>query len=176
MSGGWERFWEIQGFADTAHRMTLLNSERVETNHDGISSIVGDAENMTEFPNESIDIVFSNSVIEHLGSYENQLKMANEVRRIGKMYFVQTPSYMFPFEPHFLFPFFHWLPFCVRAFMVHHLSLGHFRRQKTKEKARMLMREHRLLKKKEMQLLFPDAMIYTEKFGGMSKSYMAIKC
>lgn len=84
--GGWEVFWEIQSFADTANHIILLNTEKVETHHAGISSVAGDARNMKEFSDRSIDIVFSNSVIEHLETFENQLRMASEVRRIGKTY------------------------------------------------------------------------------------------
>jgi ubiquinone/menaquinone biosynthesis C-methylase UbiE len=173
--GGWERFWEIQRFSDTANHIILLNTGQVKTHHAGISSVVGDARNMGEFGDQSIDIVFSNSVIEHLETIDNQLKMANEVRRIGKKYFVQTPSYFFPFEPHFLFPMFHWFPVPMRVFLVQHLALGYFEKQKSKADAEKLIREHRLLKKHEFQSLFPDAEIITERFCGFTKSYIAIK-
>lgn len=173
--GGWESNWEVEEFADTSNQIILLNTEKYETHHSGISSVVGDARNMNEFMDQSIDIVFSNSVIEHLGTFENQLKMANEVNRIGKKYFIQTPSYYFPIEPHFLFPFFHWFPISIRIFMVQHLSLGYFKKQETKKDAEKLVREHRLLKKKEFKSLFPDAQIITERFMGFAKSYIAIK-
>ena len=159
--GGWERYWEVQEFADTSNQIILLNTEKFKTRHSGISSVVGDARNMDGFPDQSIDIVFSNSVIEHLETFENQSEMANEVKRIGKKYFIQTPSYYFPLEPHFLFPFFHWFPISIRVFFVQHLSLGHFKKQETKENAEKLVREHRLLKKNEFQSLFPDAKIIT---------------
>ena len=173
--GGWERFWEIQGFADTSNYIILLNTEKFETRHSRISSVVGDARKMDEFRDQSIDVVFSNSVIEHLESYDNQLKMANEVRRVGKKYFIQTPSYSFPLEPHFLFPFFHRFPVCFRIFLVQHLSLGHYKRLEDKEAAEKLVREHRLLSKREFQSLFPDASIFTERFLGFVKSYIAVK-
>ena len=173
--GGWERFWEIQGFADSSHKIILLNLEKFKTHHANISSIIGDAKDMREFPDQSLEIVFSNSVIEHLGTIENQRKMASEVRRIGQMYFIQTPSYFFPVEPHFLFPFFQWFPLTVRIFLVRHFSLGHFDQQKTKEDAERLVKEHRLLKKNEFRSLFPDSRIITERFFGFTKSYIAIK-
>ena len=173
--GGWEKFWEIQDFADSPHQITLLNLEQFQTNHERISSVVGNAADMNQFMDKSFDIVFSNSVIEHLGTIENQIKMANEVRRIGKRYFIQTPSYYFPFEPHFLFPFFHWFTKTFRIFLVLHFSLGHYKRQESREQAERLVNEHRLLKKRELKSLFPDARIIVERFFGLSKSYIAIK-
>jgi 2-polyprenyl-3-methyl-5-hydroxy-6-metoxy-1,4-benzoquinol methylase len=73
---------------------------------------------MPQFQNDEFDIVFSNSVIEHVGSYEEQNLMASEVRRVGKRYFIQTPNLFFPIEPHFLFPFFQFLPLDYRVTLI----------------------------------------------------------
>lgn len=64
----------------------------------------GDATNLSQYSDKSFDIVFSNSVIEHLYTKENQISMAKEVNRVGKNYFIQTPNYWFPIEPHWVFP------------------------------------------------------------------------
>ncbi len=58
----------------------------------------------------SFDVVFSNSVIEHLGTWENQVRFAAEARRVGRRLWVQTPARSFFIEPHLLAPFIHWLP------------------------------------------------------------------
>lgn len=57
---------------------------------------------MKQFQDNEFDAVFSNSVIEHVGDYEAQRQMANEIMRVGKRYFVQTPNFYFPIEPHIL--------------------------------------------------------------------------
>ncbi|WP_255695553.1 methyltransferase domain-containing protein [Rhodohalobacter sp. 614A] len=54
--------------------------------------VQGDALDMHMFEDKSFDVVFSNSVIEHVGSFENQRRFADEVRRVGKAYWVQTPD------------------------------------------------------------------------------------
>ncbi len=172
--GGWERFWEIQGFVNTKHKIILLNLDPVETHYPNITSVIGDARDLSRYADGSIDIVFSNSVIEHLFTFENQMKMANEVRRVAKKYFVQTPSFYFPLEPHFLFPFFHWMPLLLRVFLVRHYSLGWYTKCNTKEEALKVVTEIQLMKKSEIKKLFSDAVIRTERLFGISKSYIAI--
>ena len=112
--GGTEVFWEIMGLAGSRHEITLLNIEKSSTNYSNISSVAGDARDLSHFPDKSFDVVFSNSVIEHLSTLDNQKLMAEEAIRVGRHYFIQTPNFYFPLEPHFLIPFFHWLPRSTR--------------------------------------------------------------
>ncbi len=62
--------------------------------------VEGDACNVHQFPDRSFDIAFSNSVIEHVGPEEKQEEFSREVVRLGKSYWVQTPSAWFPIEAH----------------------------------------------------------------------------
>jgi hypothetical protein len=173
--GGTESFWIQMGFVDNNVSITLINPEKIETTHQNIKSIIGDGRSMPQFKDGQFEIVFSNSAIEHVGSYEDQLGMAQEIRRVGKRYFVQTPSYYFPLEPHFLFPFFHWLPVTLRAFLVRHFSLGWFKATRDPVSAMELVSGIRLMKSSELQAAFPDAVIWKEKVLGLTKSLVAIK-
>jgi hypothetical protein len=173
--GGRQEFWEVMGFTDTPHKIILLNLFKGTVTHPNFTAIAGDARNLHEFPDRAIDVVFSNSVIEHLHTYANQQRMADEIRRVGKTYFVQTPNMMFPVEPHFLCPFFHWLPFSARVEIIRRMSLGHKNRQPTREAAVAAVSEFRLLRKSELRALFPDAVLYREKFLGLTKSFTAVK-
>ena len=65
------------------------------------------------FADQSIDIVFSNAVIEHLEP-EMQRKMADEIMRVGRSWFVTTPNFWYPIEMHNKLPFIHFLPTRVR--------------------------------------------------------------
>lgn len=173
--GGWQEFWEIVAFTNTPHKIILLNTYSVRTTYPNFVSVVGDARRLTMFEDQSIDIVFSNSVIEHLGTFENQFAMAREVERVGKKYYIQTPSYAFPIEPHFLFPCYHWLPLSWRAKLLARFSLGFIERTHSEERAYEVLREFRLLTKSEVARLFPSATIYAERILGIPKSYIAIK-
>jgi Methyltransferase domain len=174
--GGTEIFWDIMQFKSTPHRITLLNLDIVPTRNSSYRSIAGDARHMPEFKDKEFDIVFSNSVIEHVGSFADQQAMANEIRRVGIKYFLQTPSYLFPFEPHFLFPFFHWLPITLRTWLVSTFHLGWYGKNvQDWNEAKKVVTSIRLLKESELRILFPDAVITKEKFFGLTKSFILVR-
>ncbi|HXV96936.1 MAG TPA: class I SAM-dependent methyltransferase, partial [Anaerolineae bacterium] len=123
--GGTQRFWEVMGFINQPDvHITLLNLDRQEVNYDNFSTVIGDATNLVGIKDQEFDAVFSNSVIEHVGDYQQQKQMAQEVQRVGRRYFVQTPNYFFPIEPHFLFLGFQWLPLSTRTWLLQHFNLG----------------------------------------------------
>ena len=150
--------------------ITLLNLELAPVSNANFSSIVGDARDLKGFEDNHFDIVFSNSVIEHLFTLQNQQKMASEVRRVGKNYFIQTPNYYFPIEPHWLFPFFQFFPFGVRVWLTQKFNLGHYPKSVSKEDAMLRVKEVQLLTENKMRFLFPEGNVYRERFFGLTKS------
>ncbi len=85
--GGRLDYWESMKFKylDTADIVLLnLREEKVPSKYDHISSAEGDATNMWEYGDGEFDLCFSNSVIEHVGDFQAQKKMADEMRRVGK--------------------------------------------------------------------------------------------
>jgi hypothetical protein len=173
--GGTQGFWNLM-LADNSLDLsiTLLNLEHQPVASERFISAIGDARAMPQFASGSFDVVFSNSVIEHLGDYSNQRQMAQEVQRIGKRYFVQTPNKRFPIEPHFLVPWFQYLPASVRAWTVNHFDVGWYKRISDARAALEEVKSIRLLTKNRFAALFPDAVIYEEKFAGLAKSFIAI--
>lgn len=176
--GGTPMFWQQTGLLEQERKnleVTLININkgRNKVNHPKIQCIVGDARNMKQFKDKEFDIVFSNSVIEHLGDYKSQIQMANEVMRVGKRYFVQTPNLYFPIEPHFVFPMFQFLPLELRAWLINHFNLGWAKKINDKQKAMEEVASIRLLKKEEMINLFPNATFFEEKLLGLTKSFVA---
>lgn len=172
--GGTQGFWNLMTRGDLGDaRITLLNIEEQEVASSQFVSLVGDARNMPRFGTKSFDVVFSNSVIEHVGSYDDQRRMANEVMRVGKRYFVQTPNKRFPLEPHFLFPWFQYLPAAVRAQMVHRFDIGWYKRIPDLTAARAEVDSVQLLTRQKFAALFPEATIHIERLGGLAKSFVA---
>ncbi len=149
-----------------------MNVRKVPVSRPNFNSIVGDARDLKEFKENQFDVVFSNSVIEHVGDYNDQLQMANEIRRVGKRYFVQTPNLYFPIEPHFVFPFFQFLPVEVKLWLITHFDLGFYQKITNKQTALDAVTSIKLLNKKEFISLFPNAKIFEEKFFGLTKSFI----
>ena len=62
------------------------------------------------FADSAFDIGFSNAVIEHVGSREQQRQFVAEMTRTCQRVFICTPNASFPIDPHTLQPLAHWLP------------------------------------------------------------------
>jgi SAM-dependent methyltransferase len=118
------------------------------------------------FPDKSFPIVFSNSVIEHVPK-QLQQAFADEIRRVGERYFVQTPNRYFPIEPHYQMPLVQFLPERTLKALNRRFTMG-FR-------AKGEWYETTLLTESDMRRLFPDAEIHRERMFGMTKSLMAIR-
>ena len=174
--GGTQEYWQKMNFIDNTNcNITLLNLEKVEVKYTNFKSVVGDAKNLIEYKDKQFDVVFSNSVIEHLYSRENQICMANEVMRVGKYYYVQTPNYYFPIEPHWLFPFFQFLPFGIRVYLTENFTIGNVKKAINKAAAINKIKEVNLLSEKELIRLFPNSEIKREYFLGLVKSISAYR-
>jgi hypothetical protein len=108
--------------------------------------------------------VHSNSVIEHVGSYSRMVAFAQEVRRVGQAYYVQTPNFWFPVDPHNAVPLLHWLPGAVRLAMETRFNLGLARRTDFAGAADRI--DHRrMVSQPMMRALFPDARHAAERFA-----------
>jgi SAM-dependent methyltransferase len=125
------------------------------------------------FRDAEFDVVFSNSVIEHLGSADAQVQFAREAVRVGRRLFVQTPSRYFPIEPHVLAPFIHWLPRALQRVLLRNFTLWGLVTRPTHEQCRRFLAEVRLLDRREMESLFPGLAIRCERFLGIAKSIVA---
>lgn len=169
--GGTEDFWKDKILIKNPNvTVTLLNlsAERVRT--PGLKSMAGDATDLSALKDQSFDLVFSNSVIEHLFTFDNQKKMAREIQRVGKKYFVQTPNKYFFIEPHYALPFFQFMPSSFVFFILTKTKLSRMQRWHPHH-AQSYLEEIRLLSLKEMKQLFPGSRVYFEKFLGMNKSF-----
>jgi methyltransferase family protein len=130
--------------------------------------VEGDACNVTAYGDKSFEVVFSNSVIEHVGDEEKQQAFAEEVRRLGRKYWVQTPSIWFPIEAHTGMPFWFFMPQVIRANYIKNWE------RKLPDWTEMV-KGTTVLSKRQMQDYFFDGAILTERKFGVPKSYIAYK-
>lgn len=171
--GGTNYFWKSSQIPNIPGvRITLLNLHEEKTTHPHITAQIGDATAMKEFGDQSFDLVFSNSVIEHLYTFENQMKMAKEIQRVGKKFFIQTPNKYFPIEAHYALPFAQFMPKGLLMFLLTKTKLSRMRRWE-KSAAQQYLDEIRLLDEKEMRVLFPGSKLLKEKAAGLTKSLTA---
>ena len=171
--GGTEQFWRSMGLeAGAGLTITLLNLEAAPVQTPGFRSVAGDARDLSRYPDASVDIVFSNSTIEHLGTLEDERRMADEIRRVAVRYFIQTPNRYFPLEPHFLFPFFALLPRQLRVWIATWWKPGWYSRPGQPEAARKEVEAIRLLTRRELRAMFPEATVHVERCCGLAKSFI----
>ncbi|SRR5579883_664898 len=170
--GGTPEFWQTMEFCDRDVTIIVYNLTRIETSYPGLVSMAGDARSMREFADQQFDVVFSNSVIEHVGSYEQQHAMAQEIQRVGKRYYVQTPNRSFPIEPHVLLPLFQFLPHGLQVFILSHFRSPWGWKIDNSQEAEIYIQAIRLLTAKELHAFFPKAQMYREKVWGLTKSFM----
>jgi len=136
--------------------------------------VMADGRNLP-FEDKSYDIVFCNSVIEHLGNWESQVMFANEIRRVGRGYFVQTPNRDFFIEPHLITPFIHWFPRKLQEKLIRNFTVWGLVTRPSAEKCVEFLNEVRLLNRDDMESLFPDSEVTFETFLGLRKSILALK-
>ena len=146
--------------------LTKFSSE--ERMGDNVDLITGDGLNIP-FRDGVFDLVVCHSVIEHVGNFRNQKKLAHEIVRVSKCFFVQTPSYYIPLEPHFLIPYFQILPRKIKVRIVMKT-----RKIEDYAAAEKVVDSIRLLKKPELLKMFPNSIILTEKLFFFPMSYILI--
>lgn len=120
------------------------------------------------------DLVFSNSVIEHVGGHDRRSRFADAVHALAPRHWVQTPYRYFPVEPHFLFPGLQYLPVAARARILSFWPLTHARPSDHATALRVALGVE-LLSRTEMRYYFPRSALTAERFGGLVKSLIAIK-
>jgi SAM-dependent methyltransferase len=118
-----------------------------------------DATRRLPFDDRAFDLVYSSSVVEHIAPADREA-FAREIRRVGRGWWVQTPAYSFPVEPHALLPVAHWLPPALRRPYWRMGVAGEWE-------------DVRLLRRAEMTRLF-DAPV-AERIGPLAKSWISVR-
>ena len=169
--GGSEHTWIIDAGGTGSFPVTLVNlSFKRQCKDERFTQLVADATRL-QIPDGSFEVVYSNSVIEHVGDFEKQKAFADEARRVGRRLWIQTPARCFPVEPHLMAPFFHFLPRSLQLRLYRLTPRGMI----SPAEAKACVGEVRLLTFSEFKQLFPDCQILKEKLLGITKSYIAVR-
>jgi len=175
--GGSLFFWQQCGLENLdRYHITLLNLEKIDIPSElaGFSSMIGNACSLPADTQE-YDVVFSNSVIEHLSSRAQQ-EMAMEIQTKARRYMVQTPNFWFPFDPHSQIVGFQFLPHFIRAGIIYREgNLNWFPSQNTYSGCFDVSRSIKMLSRLKFGRLFPGAEMLVERLWGVPKSYIAVK-
>ncbi len=175
--GGDMRSWRLSGLRPA--ELVVVNLDEQDVHEPWAHSISADACDLPRSLLERrFDLVFSNSVIEHVGGHERRRRFAESVHALAPHMWVQTPYRYFPIEPHWLFPGLQWLPVASRVAISRRWPLGHFTPEKSPDGPRDVLRdvlEIELLSRSEMAYYFPDAEIWSERMLGLAKSLVAVR-
>ena len=121
--------------------------------------VQADATERLPFDDGAFDLAYASSVVEHIAP-ERRARFAAELRRVARGWYVQTPAYSFPIEPHALLPFAHWLPVALRRPYWRLGAQGHWE-------------DVRLLRRGEVEALFGP--VVAERVGPLTKSWIAVR-
>ena len=170
--GGEMRSW-APATVMPAH-LTIVNLSEQPSDSPAVQTIQGDAcELPAALKGERFDLVFSNSVIEHVGGHDRCEAFADSVRSLSDRHWVQTPYRYFPIEPHWVFPGFQFLPLRAKAEVTRHWRLG--RRTTVLADAIESSMTVELLDVTAMRHYFPDSEIRHERLAGVTKSLIAVR-
>jgi SAM-dependent methyltransferase len=174
--GGTPDCWELIG---ERPRVVLLNTPRAKDDLRGAASWVAGDGRALPFRDGAFDIVFSNSVIEHVGDRDSQRRFATEVARVGRAFWVQTPNRWFPVEQHLLTPLVHWLPRGWQRAIVPRFTVWSAVTRVTEDRRRFYLDHYlsdvRLLGAAELRALFPGARLARERTLGVTKSLVVYR-
>ena len=160
--------------------LTIVNLDRDDESlllddATSVKIVHGDVFDLHEcLPDQTFDLVYSNSLLEHVGGYWRRVEFARMVRSLAPRYWVQTPYRYFPIEPHYVFPCAQFLPLPARAALARHWPLGHVQEEGRRASLKAAQ-EIELIGRAELRSYFPDAGIVTERFAGLPKSLVALR-
>jgi len=177
----WTRWWGLRE-EDGLH-VTLVNdhiqddTDDEDSNVPFLANLRTDATTLTEDDFSQYDCVFSNSCVEHLATWRDQMRMARTIMGSRLPYFVQVPNKFAPIDPHYprpYVPFFGAYPKEVQRRLLTVSALGSGGRH-TYATAGELLTYYNPLGPEDMRRLFPDAEVVVERPMGVPMSILAIR-
>lgn len=179
--GGTAAFWEDWGITSDHHvEITLINNHHIDTTQKGydhsipfIKEQIKDVNELETHDFYGYDLIFSNSMIEHLESNALQKRLCEVIEASGLPYFIQTPNKKSLVDPHFphpLVPFFAAYPKRLQATLltIHHFNGG--TRAVSHQEAWQRLKYYTPLSKTGFERLLPEGTLTAESFLGIAPS------
>ena len=175
--GGTAESW-LRSPLQPAH-VTVVNLTEPGESTDRITAVTGDACDAVRVLEDAVgqtrfDLVFSNSLIEHVGGHANRQRLAMAIRELAPYHWVQTPYRYFPVEPHWLFPGMQFLPVAAKTKIELRWPFTHTRSTSVEE-ARSSVLWTELIGITELRHYLPESEILHERMAGLIKSIIAVK-
>lgn len=183
--GGTIAYWNTWGLkADDRFDITLINHHHtdksqvhVRSDLPNLRNVLADVGTLTVQQYRQFDVIFSNSLIEHLTSRQLQVNLARNITECGRPYFIQTPNKYSPIDPHFprpYVPFFAIYPKPLQARLLTMGALGSGSAASSFDAAMTRLQHYHPLGRSEMRGLFPSARIVMERPMGVPMSIVAL--
>jgi hypothetical protein len=183
--GGTVRFWETWGLAgQPLLDVTVVNNHPIDKNHandpitlPNIHRMNADVLTFSAADFAKFDVIFSNSLIEHLPGRHLQQQLAQAIVDSGRPYFLQTPNKTSPIDPHFprpYVPFFAAYPRALQARLLSWAALGSGSAAPSYDAALARLANYFPLTRRDVRGLFPTARIVVERPMGVPMSIIAM--
>lgn len=173
--GGTPQAWRLAPVTPAQVVTVNLDRHTVPEDVPGVTAVVADACALpSALAAERFDLVYSNSLLEHVGGHANRLRLAETVHTMSDRHWVQTPYRYFPVEPHWLFPGFQFLPLRARAEVSRRWPFGHIR-STGPGPAVDDVASVELVDITAMRRYFPRSEIWAERILGVPKSLVAVR-
>lgn len=170
--GGEVEYWSYIKYKPQITILNVFESKRELPSN--FSWVVGDGRKM-DFQDKEFDVVFSNSVIEHIKRGEEQDKFAKEIMRVGKSFFVQEPYKYAIVDSHYMTVFVHWLPKIVQHRILRYTSVWGLVQKPDRALIEHCVNTTDLPSVSEMKRCFPGCKIRKERFLFLPKALIAYK-
>jgi ubiquinone/menaquinone biosynthesis C-methylase UbiE len=165
--GGQAQIWDA---VEVTLNITCLNlpgiANQDHPTHHNIVFVEGNACDIPDINYGDFDLVFSNSVIEHVGDENKQIQFCNEVKRVSKKYWIQTPHKNFPIEAHNGMPLWWYYPTWLRTYFLDNW-------EKKLPGWTKMIKSTTVITEKSLKEMLPNATIIKEWFLVFPKSLIA---
>jgi hypothetical protein len=178
--GGAADFWRTWGLGEgDGLIVTLVNNHESDTDHVSgelpffMQEISADAAELDARALGRHDLVFSNSMLEHLPDAEGRARLCRNIEASGRPYFIQVPNKYSPIDPHFphpLVPFFGAYPQPLKALLMTASGLGAGKRSGSYADAVKRLRHYNPLCASDLKRLFPSGTLLKEQTFGLTLS------